>query len=80
MPLPPFRERSIIVALAMLALMPAIALGQTTAISGRVTAEGSGEPLPETRVIVIGTTLFASTNGTGQYTIRGVHAGTNAAA
>ena len=60
----------------MLALMPAIALAQTTAISGRVTAEGSGEPLPETRVIVIGTTLFASTNGTGQYTIRGVPAGT----
>src|SRR2546423_1928353 len=60
----------------MLAVMPAIPLAQPPAIPARVTAEGSGEPLPETRVIVIGTTLFASTNGTGQYTIRGVPAGT----
>ncbi|HKW11778.1 MAG TPA: carboxypeptidase regulatory-like domain-containing protein, partial [Gemmatimonadaceae bacterium] len=76
MPFPRFRERSIIVALASLVLLPAIASSQSAVISGHVTAAASGEPLPESRVVVIGTTLFASTNATGQYTIRGVPAGT----
>jgi len=76
MPFPRFSERSITVAFVTLMLTPAIAYAQTTTLSGRVTAEGSGEPLPESRVVVVGTTLFASTNATGQYTIRGVPSGT----
>ncbi len=43
-------------------------------ISGRVT--GSGQPLPEARVLVIGSPLSAITNDDGRFTIRNVPAGT----
>src|SRR5947209_2706731 len=70
------RYRTLSLALSMLAIMPVVALAQTATLAGRVTAEGGGVPLPETRVVVVGTTLFASTNAAGQYTIRSVPAGT----
>ena len=44
-------------------------------IAGRVTARGGTEPLPDTRVIVLGTSIFTVTNAEGRYTLRGVPAG-----
>src|SRR5687768_6774750 len=44
-------------------------------ITGRVTVRGSPEPLPDTRVIVVGTSIFTLTNAEGRYTLRGVPAG-----
>ena len=51
-----------------------IAAAQGT-LTGRVTAQGTGEPLAETRVIVVGTNLFATTAADGRYTIRRVPIG-----
>jgi TonB-linked SusC/RagA family outer membrane protein len=61
------------VALAVLGASPAMAQG---ILAGRLVTQGSNEPVPEARVIVIGTSLFASTNADGRYTIRNVPAGT----
>ena len=44
-------------------------------VTGRVTVRGSPEPLPDTRVIVVGTSIFTLTNAEGRYTLRGVPAG-----
>ncbi len=44
-------------------------------IVGRVTAQGTGEPLQESRVVVVGTSLFTSTNAEGRYTLRNVPSG-----
>ena len=44
-------------------------------ITGRVTVRGSTEPLPDSRVIVVGTSIFTLTNAEGRYTLRGVPAG-----
>src|SRR6185295_3040507 len=41
----------------------------------RVTAQGSGEPLPESRITVVGTSLVGSTGADGRYTIRNIPAG-----
>ena len=54
-----------------LAQQPAAA----ASITGRVTVRGSPEPLPDTRVIVLGTSIFTLTNADGRYTLRGVPAG-----
>lgn len=45
-------------------------------IAGRVSARETGTPLPETRVLVVGTSLVASTGADGRYTLRAVPAGT----
>jgi TonB-linked SusC/RagA family outer membrane protein len=45
-------------------------------ISGRVLAQGSSEPIPEARVLVLGTSLFTTSNADGRYVIRNVPAGT----
>ena len=44
-------------------------------ISGRVTAAGTGQPLAEARVLVIGSTASATTAENGTFTIRNVAAG-----
>ena len=44
-------------------------------IVGQVTAQGSNEPLQEARVVLIGTTLFATSGPDGRYAIRGVPSG-----
>jgi TonB-linked SusC/RagA family outer membrane protein len=44
-------------------------------ISGRVTSQGSGEGLAESRVILVGTSLFTSSDQDGRYSIRNVPAG-----
>jgi len=54
--------------------MAAVA-GAQGSLSGTVTAAGSGIPLPESRVIVVGTSLFASTGPDGKYRIARVPAG-----
>jgi len=59
----------------LLSSMAAVA-GAQGSLSGTVTAAGSGIPLPESRVIVVGTSLFASTGPDGKYRIARVPAGT----
>jgi TonB-linked SusC/RagA family outer membrane protein len=69
------RVAAALVALALSPGNPLGAQGQQTSISGRVTATGSGEPLAEARVMVVGTSVATQTNAEGRYTLRGVPAG-----
>ena len=46
-------------------------------ITGRVTDQSTGLPVPSTAVVVTGTSLGALTNDSGVYVIRGVPAGTH---
>ena len=48
---------------------------QASSITGRVTAQGTGQPLAEARVLVIGSTLSATTGDDGKFTVRNVAAG-----
>ena len=61
--------------LGVLAASAAIAQAQQASITGRVTAVGSGEPLQESRVVLVGTSLFATAAQDGRYAIRNVPAG-----
>ena len=61
--------------LGVLATSAAVAQGQQGTITGRITAAGSGEPLQESRVVLVGTSLFATAAQDGRYTIRNVPAG-----
>src|SRR5438045_3880161 len=54
------RRGVIFVSMTMLVVAISGAVAQGT-ISGRVTAQGSGDPLPESRVAVVGTNLVGST-------------------
>jgi TonB-linked SusC/RagA family outer membrane protein len=63
-------------ALGLLTGVAATAAAQQGTISGRVTEAGSGQPIADARVIVVGTSLFATTNADGRYSIRNVPAGT----
>jgi TonB-linked SusC/RagA family outer membrane protein len=45
-------------------------------VTGRVSAQGTNQPLEEARVIVVGTTLFTTSGADGRYTLRNVPAGT----
>lgn len=45
-------------------------------VSGSVTAQGTSEPLSNARVIVVGTSIAATTGVDGRYTLRNVPAGT----
>jgi TonB-linked SusC/RagA family outer membrane protein len=63
------------VALALLVGSATAAQAQQASITGRVTDNGSGEPIPEARVMVVGTNRFSITNAEGRYTIRGVPEG-----
>jgi len=67
--------RSIVVALAVIAASAATASAQQATLSGRVIT-GVGQPLSDSRVIIVGTTLSALTNAEGRYTLRGIPAGT----
>jgi len=67
---------ALLAAPALLTLVSSTALAQGGTITGRVAAQGSGEVLPESRVIVIGTSIFTSTGADGRYTLRNVPAGT----
>jgi TonB-linked SusC/RagA family outer membrane protein len=68
-------RRSLVPVAGALALCAAQAAAQGS-ITGRVSAKETGTPLPETRVLVVGTSLVASTGADGRYTFRVVPAGT----
>jgi TonB-linked SusC/RagA family outer membrane protein len=53
----------------MLALFGTSAWAQTRRITGRVTAEGSNDPVPSATVSVVGTTLGAITDADGKFTV-----------
>ncbi|GJG87036.1 SusC/RagA family TonB-linked outer membrane protein [Gemmatimonadetes bacterium T265] len=58
--------------------MPAVAIAQPAArgtITGRVTEQGSGRPLADAQVIVVGTQIGAQTGPDGTFRIAGVPAG-----
>src|SRR5689334_11456669 len=60
---------------ALLTMAAALAAAQGT-LTGTVTSQGTGEPLLESRVIVVGTSLFTTTGTDGKYIIRRVPVGT----
>ncbi len=72
-------HRRRVLALALtLALLPAAvsrAEAQQPQITGRVTAEDVSQPLSDVRVIVLGTSVFTVTNAQGNFTLRGLPAG-----
>src|SRR5436190_6175329 len=45
------------------------------AITGRVTAAGTGEPLGDARIVVVGTNAVATSSQDGKYTLTGVRSG-----
>lgn len=45
-------------------------------VSGRVSAQGTNQPLEEVRVLVVGTSIFTTTGVDGRYTLRNVPTGT----
>ncbi len=47
----------------------------TASITGKVSARDTSEPLSDTRVILVGTSIFAVTNAEGRYTLRNVSPG-----
>ena len=71
---PPSRLLRATVAVVLLAA-PSLAFAQQASISGRVTAQG-GEPLPDSRVYLVGSSLTVGTNAEGRYMLRGVPTGT----
>ena len=63
---------ALVPAMLLFALSSAFAQGS---ISGRVSAQQGGEPLPESRITVVGTSLVGSTGADGRYVIRNVPTG-----
>jgi len=63
------RIRSSIFSLLLLTLFSASAFAQTRRVSGRVTVEGTGEPLAAASVNVVGTTLGTYTDDQGRFTL-----------
>ncbi|HEX2094032.1 MAG TPA: SusC/RagA family TonB-linked outer membrane protein [Longimicrobiaceae bacterium] len=63
-------------ALALLAASALPALAQQATITGTVTAEATGRPLPGVRVTVEGSRASAQTDATGRYTLTGLSGGT----
>jgi TonB-linked SusC/RagA family outer membrane protein len=61
--------------LALVTIGSATAAAQSGTVTGQVTAQGGSETLQESRVIVLGTALYASSGPDGRYTIRNVPAG-----
>ncbi|HEY4132256.1 MAG TPA: hypothetical protein VGM50_16725, partial [Gemmatimonadaceae bacterium] len=64
-----FRLRAMLGSVALVVFTAAMAAAQGV-ITGRVTATGTSQPLPETRVVIVGTSLVGSTGTDGRYTIR----------
>jgi len=59
----------------VLLLAPAIIQAQRGTVSGRVTAVGSNEPLGDSRILVVNTSIATTTGADGRYTLRGVPPG-----
>jgi TonB-linked SusC/RagA family outer membrane protein len=60
---------------AALFLAGSTAHAQTATITGTVTAQGTSQPLAEARILLIGSSLSATTNDQGKFTIRNAPAG-----
>ena len=58
-----------------LSVLPFALHAQQATITGRVTAVGTSEPLPDARVMLVNSSLATSTNAEGRYTLRGVPSG-----
>jgi TonB-linked SusC/RagA family outer membrane protein len=63
------RIRTSVFSLLLLALFSASAFAQARRISGRVTVEGSGEPLGAASVTIVGTTIGTYTDEQGRFTL-----------
>lgn len=63
-------------ALVMLTVLTGRLRAQGATISGRVTAQGSSQPMSDARVLIIGTAISGTTADDGRYTLRNVPAGT----
>ncbi|HVF38416.1 MAG TPA: SusC/RagA family TonB-linked outer membrane protein [Gemmatimonadaceae bacterium] len=63
------RIRPFVFSLLMLTLFSASAFAQTRQVSGRVTVEGSGEPLAAASVSIVGTTLGTYTDEQGRFSL-----------
>ncbi|MBA2688014.1 MAG: SusC/RagA family TonB-linked outer membrane protein, partial [Gemmatimonadaceae bacterium] len=61
--------RSLVLSFVLVALFGSSAWAQTRRVSGRVTVEGTGEPIPAATVQVVGTTFGAATDETGRFTV-----------
>jgi TonB-linked SusC/RagA family outer membrane protein len=61
---------SFIVALLVTLAAPSLAAAQQAIVAGRVVATGTGLPISDTRVYVVGTNVAASTNQDGRYQLR----------
>jgi TonB-linked SusC/RagA family outer membrane protein len=70
-----FFTRSAAIALLCVLGTASVALAQGT-ITGRVTAEGTNEPLGDARLIIVGANATATTSQSGSYTLYEVRAGT----
>lgn len=73
------RQRSLVtssISALLVALVSGIAAAQGGTVTGTVTEQGAATPLQEARVIVVGTSLFATTGPDGKYILRRVPAGT----
>jgi len=66
-----------IVSIAIAVAVPALAIAQGTTgtISGTAREEGTGRPIPNARVTIVGTGIAVPTRDDGSYTIRGAPAG-----
>ncbi|HEX2209625.1 MAG TPA: TonB-dependent receptor [Longimicrobium sp.] len=69
------RLRTLLAAALVLALAPAAAFAQGGTIRGRVTEQGSGQPLQGVQVSVVGTNQTVVTNQQGAYALNNVAAG-----
>ena len=63
------RVRTSVLSLLILAVASASAFAQTRRVSGRVTAEGSGEPLVAASVSVVGTVIGTYTDDQGRFNL-----------
>jgi TonB-linked SusC/RagA family outer membrane protein len=63
-------------ALGLLTGTAAATAAQQGTITGRVTEQGTGRPVADARILLVGTSLFAVTNAEGRYTVRNVPVGT----
>ena len=73
------RWRSIAVAgaaFAMLTVGAALLRAQGATITGRVTSQTTSQPMPDTRILIIGTAIAGTTGDDGRFTLRNVPAGT----
>jgi TonB-linked SusC/RagA family outer membrane protein len=70
------RARSALVALALLAGMPAAALAQGATLSGRVTEQETGQPIEAAQVHIVGTAMRQLTSAEGRFIFRDLRPGT----